>query len=51
MTTLVTANEMALVNIQTKDDEIARLKTEIRDLKGRNAVNSQDNVKVITLEE
>lgn len=51
MTALVTANEMALVNIQAKDDEIAKLRQELRDNQGRSQVNSQDNVRIITLEE
>ena len=51
MTALVTANEMALVNIQTKDDEIGKLRLEIKELKAKAGLRSSDNVKVITLEE
>ncbi len=51
MTALVTANEMALVNIQAKDDEIAKLRQELRDNQGRSQVNTKDNVRIITLEE
>ena len=50
MSALTIANEMALVNIQTKDDQIAKLKLEISDLKtktGRGLESSQ----VVKLEE
>ena len=44
MTALVTANEMALVNIQNKDDVIAALRQEISDLKAKVGLNSKGNV-------
>jgi len=50
MTALVTANEMALVNIQAKDDEIVRLKKELQNRRGP-VQNHQDATKMIALEE